>query len=416
MAGSTNDVVSFNTPGSGPATLNVPINPLAGLGITNWRDTLTLDDSVTVTGTNGNFALTDPSTITLGNNVSLNLQNLLTSYWSMGTINDSGAGTSALNVLGTVLQISGTPGSLGTNLNISQSPTGGNGLVMLGNMTNNLTLNGANNTINVGNDGMLKLYQTINTAGNQNRQGGIDTGNRANPLAVQVSSGGILERAGGTGTPGVPNQVMIGGVVYNTGGEVAVDGGGPMLNITRQDANGYSYWQNTGASAMLQIDSGGNINAAGTYQIDSGMLTFQVPSGGSADELDGAGLNFGNTNPTALNFTDSVPGTPGTVEVQGSVALAANTTTSMNFSIAKGTSDQLSVLGGTLAVAGNLDLAGDKTDPELPLAFFAAPGGNDPTITGDFASITDKIPGSTATWRVDEAPLGGTSYGYVTIS
>jgi hypothetical protein len=89
--------------------------------------------------------------------------------------------------------------------------------------------------------------------------------------------------------------------------------------------------------------------------------------------------------------------------------------TSMNFSIAKGTSDQLSVSGGTLSVAGNLDLSGDKTDPDLPLAFFADTGAT-PTIDGAFASITTDIPGSTATWRVDNGQPGGTSYGYVTIS
>jgi hypothetical protein len=427
---STDDVVDFNqvaipnVPGlppalvgqsTGPATLNVGINPLAGLSITNWLDTLTLNNSVWVQGNISNFDFTDGgSTITLGNGVSLNLQDLAGSTWSGGTI--TGAGLSSLNVLGTPLGISGTPGSLGTNLNIGNSPvTGANGQVWLGNMTTNLALTGANNTIDVGNGGWLNLYQTINAAGTQNTVGGIDTGIRANPLAVQVSSGGMLSRSGGGGVPGVPNQVMIGGVVYNTGGEVDVGGGNAMLNITRQDANGYSYWQNTGGSALLLIDNGSNIDAAGTYQIDIGTVQLQAPAGGSTDELDGAGLDFGNANPTALTFVDAKAGTPGTVQVQGAVDLAANTTTTMNFLNANNTADQLSVLGGTLGVAGNLNLKGDQINAEQPLPFFAAPGGNVPTITGDFASITDNL-GGTDTWRVDNAPPGGTSYGYVTIS
>src|SRR5580658_1358114 len=87
--------------------------------------------------------------------------------------------------------------------------------------------------------------------------------------------------------------------------------------IVLQAAIGTPFWGWTlplaVGTASLQILSSGNINAVGTYQIDAGTVQLTAPSGGSFDELDGAGLVFGNAANTALTFVDSTPGTPGTV-------------------------------------------------------------------------------------------------------
>ncbi len=416
MPTSTNDFVGFNGPlFNGPVTLDVPINPLGGIGFGGWTNTLTLNNNMTVTGTKGFFSLGDGSSITLGNNVHLDLLDLGSATggasWSSGSI--TGGTNSALDVYGTNLLLSGSPRGLGTTLNIGKSAaTGNNGAVTLANMTGNLPLTGTNNIIDVGNGGNLYLNQSITKAGTQNTVGGIVLGGgHTGTVAVQVENGGTLYR-GSSPTGGIPDQVKIGGALYNVGGTVEVSLG-TMLNLAGLDGAGNSYWQKTGTSALLQLDGGANINAAGTYQIDSGTVQFTAPPGSSRDELDGEGLTFGNGNPTAMTFVDMTRGTPGTVEVQGPVSLAANTTTTMNFNGTNSTADQMSVSGGALTVAGSLKLNGNQKPAEA-LPFFTDTGAT-PTINGAWASIADNL-GGTDTWTVNNGPPGGTSTGWVVIS
>ena len=214
--------------------------------------------------------------------------------------------------------------------------------------------------------------------------------------------------------PGIVNSVLIAGAVYNTGGQVQVLGTGSILHITGKDASGYSYWQQNGANAQLYVQ-GGNINASGTYQIDTGTVQFMAVSGAATDELDGAGLIFGNANATALTILDSTQGFPGTVTIQGPVTLGANTTTTENFvGGGNNNADRLDVQNGKLTLNGTLNLVSSSGQkPVQPLSLFDDAGGA-PAIGVDFTTITVNIQGVQTQSSV--VLRGGTLYYTVSIT
>jgi hypothetical protein len=216
------------------------------------------------------------------------------------------------------------------------------GQFVLSNMTNNLALTAANNYIDVGNGGTLAFNQHIAAAANNNAQGGVafGVGNKGNSPIIVIEVGGTLSRSD-VPAQGVPDSVSIAGAVYNVGGNAVVGQG--QLTISAADAVGQSYWQSTANTAELGVGSGpgANISVIGTYEIDIGTVTLTTVPGAKPDELDGQALNFGNANPTAFVFTDSVAGTPGTIIVNGFVNLAAKTTTYMNFNDATNKADVL---------------------------------------------------------------------------
>jgi hypothetical protein len=193
----------------------------------------------------------------------------------------------------------------------------------------------------------------------------------------------------------VVNQVEILGAVYNLGGIVEADGGGgAMLALEGQDANGYSYWQKTSPSAQLKVGVGGQISGDGIFQIDIGTVQLTAPGGGSTDALNVSALDFGNANATSLTIVDSML-MPGQVNIQGEVNLAQNTRTTMNFSAATNTADLLMVQNAPLTLNGSLRLVGDQK-PTQPLTFFADSAQN-PFIFGNFSSITDNVGGTNDT-------------------
>ena len=216
----------------------------------------------------------------------------------------------------------------------------------------------------------------------------------------------------GISSAGTINQVLIAGPVYNYGGEVQI-GSGDVLHIAGMDANGRSYWQQQAATAQLSVNQG-NINALGTYQIDIGTMQLMAVSGATTDELDGAGLLFGNTNQTALTILDSTPGTPGMITIQGPVTLAANTTTTENFSGHTNTADVIDVQNGTLTVNGTLKLiSADNRKPTQPLTFLDDRGTN-PVIAGNFTTVTVNIQPANLFEAI--APGIGVDYYQVTIT
>jgi hypothetical protein len=191
----------------------------------------------------------------------------------------------------------------------------------------------------------------------------------------------------------VPDQVRIAGQIHNVGGLVDV-GAGEMLRIAGIDGRNVSYWQELDARARLLLESGANLNAVGIFEIDFGAVQLTAPSGGTADELDGQGLIFGNANPTSLTFVDSTAGTPGTVTIQGPVTLAGNTITTLNYNGGNNTADLLDVKNGALTLAGTLKLmSGGTGKPNNWLNFFddSGPG---PVINGNFATFTGDIAGA----------------------
>lgn len=407
---SQGDVVIFNNVNTGPATLDVAINPLGSLqfptgpgGVGGWGETLTANFTLEVTGATGSFSNDSGSNIALASGVNLILSDLgaqspTGNLWDGGSI--VGDSTSTVDVLGSNLSVLAAP-ALKTNLVIAASglPFQAPASVNLVNMTDNLELTGTNNFIDVQAGGTLNLVQQIAVNGQQNTRGGISFSQaHTGPLAVQVDSGGTLVR-NSTPVQGVPDQVSIAGAVYNKGGTVEVLSAGNMLNLTGADGNGYSYWQTAGAGPNLQVDAGANLRASGTYQIDNGLVQFTAPSGRSADELDGAGLNFGNTNATSLTLVDSTAGIPGTVTLQGPVRLGQNTVTTMNFSGGTNTADCLDVQNCGLTLNGTLVVnSADRQKPTQALTFFDD-AGNAPAITGEFTSIRDNL-GRTDSWAI----------------
>lgn len=183
------------------------------------------------------------------------------------------------------------------------------------------------------------------------------------------------------------DEVTIGGTVYNEGGLVVVN---QNLSITGTNANGYSYWQDTAASAKLLIQA--PLFASGTLQIDLGSVTL-TPFQTNGYLLVGNGLNFGDDDPTSLNFT----GGPGNAvaNISGPVTLGQQTTTTLSFSGANNTTNLIFV-SGTLTLDGTLVLSSADFPTQKPtqtLAFFQATTINllmDP-INGNFTSIQDGI-------------------------
>ena len=307
---SLNDAVWFDNHNTGAATLDVPINSLKSLHLTNnWNEILTLTQSVTVTGPTGVFALTDFAEISLAANTHLSLVNLgpqagVGNTWQGGTI--TGGEGSSFEVVGSVFSITAPHGgsgtNLGTNLIIKQSsPQQNVGSVALFSMTENLNLTGVNNYIDVRDGGLLDLGQHIDTPNQQNTRGGIvldalHTGT----VAVRVQSGGTLKRFS-VPDQGIPDQVVIEGAVYNLGGTVKVQNGS-MLKITGQDGSGYSYWQQTNELAQLEVEYGSNIIATGKYQIDIGTVKLWAGSDSQHERLIGAELVFGDNFDTILSI------------------------------------------------------------------------------------------------------------------
>jgi hypothetical protein len=408
MAGSGGDGAAFDNVAAGPATLDVPLigaNSLDTLGFTGWRGTLTLSNSLLVDG--GSFSLTDGSTITLATDTFLTVSTnpSLSCLWSRGTI--TGTDTSTFYVSGCPLYITQGVGAsvprktLGTKMVIMASPvTGDPGSVTLTNMTDNLLLTGSA-YIDVGNGGHLDLFQAISAPGVEGSEGGLVTRDVPAVPAVQVEPGGTLYRNGAGPWQGIVNQVEIDGPIYNLGGTVSIETGS-LLNIAGQDSNGYAYWQENSSQASLQVASGANIAATdggtgkgpGTFEIDGGTVQLTAPSGGSADELDGAGLTFNYDGiPESLAVVDSTPGTPGTVTVQGPVTLSAFTKTTLNFTGGNNTSDLLDVQNGALKLNGTLILSSvDGNKPTRALNVFddKSPLGV-PSMTGSFIAISDNV-------------------------
>jgi hypothetical protein len=403
---SFNDSVDFHDIGTGNGILDVPINSLNSLQFTGAVDTLTLNNDLTVSGNTGVFALTDGSTIALSDYTSLSLVGLSSGQnqvWSRGLIVNAGTGAgTSVNLTGTYLQVTRGAVTLAPNMFIKNLPVPEGqpqrpGKLRLGEMTAglfdaNLILSGTNNYIEVQSGGYLALDQSV-AAGNQDREGGIalaaaHTGTRA----VYVEVGGELDRTGGY-LPGAINEVRIKGTVYNEGGTVNIAGTNALLSITGTNLSGYSYWQDTDAGASLKVATGSNINATGTFQIDTGTVQLQALSNAAPtlDELDGAGMNFGNDYNTYLTITDSTPGMPGWVSVGGPVTLAANSRLTENFSGANNTADMLWVQNGNLSLAGTLYLnSTDNQKPTQALDFLGDSGGANALI-GNFTTLMGNI-------------------------
>jgi hypothetical protein len=134
-----------------------------------------------------------------------------------------------------------------------------------------------------------------------------------------------------------------------------------------------------------------NINAVGKYQIDIGKVALTALSGCDADELDGAGLIFGNANNTFFEILDSTAGQPGGVNITGPVTLAANTRLTMNYSGANNTADLLFVRG-LLTLNGTLVLNSVENPPQKPTAALDFLGDSVGAINGTFASFDGNVP------------------------
>lgn len=384
MPNSQNDVVYFSTLAAGPATLDVAVNPLQGLSLSDWSKTLTLNYDLKVTGA-GTFLLVDGSTIQLGSHMvnginqisSLSLVDLAGSNTWTGTGSSiDGPPGSNFNVEGSGLEITGSTLNLGANLSIQGTESGNSGYVDMKQMppSSNLTLSGSSNEIFVGNNGILNLNQVIATQGDENTEGGILFGEGHTGLqSIQINSGGTVNR-GGTPLQGILDQISVSGAIINSGGKLEV-WAGTMLKITGEFSNGNSYLQNK-TSPNLQIDAGGNLSAAGAYEIDQGSVKIYTPNTGQADELDGTALYFEDGGATTFTIQPSTS-QMATVIIQGAVTLAEDTTTTMWCLGGPNTAEQLIVDNGPFVLSGTLKVnIQDKKIPTQPLGFFTNAGHN----------------------------------------
>jgi hypothetical protein len=396
MQGSFEDVVVFNNALTSNTVLDVSINAIKSLQVTNWfLHTLTLDNSLTVVGGTGRFELTSSASIVIGDNNTLSLIDLgpaagpPVNRWTAGTIR--GAASSTFEVTGSNLEVSGAPSGLGTTLIVQEQPGQNLGHVILVNMTNNLSLTGEANYIDVRNNGFLELKQQIGVGQQPDTVGGIALAPaHTGTLAIHVASGGELERKGPPAPGGPDNQVSVAGSIHNSGGMVEVSLGA-MLNITGQDGTGDSYWQHNSEDARLEIDQSSRITAVGTYRIDTGTVELTAPSGSANLALVGAGLVFGDTNETILTILDSTTGTHGSIIINGNVTLGEQTTTKMNFTGGNNTSNLLSVHDGSLTVNGTLELLSeDALVPTQTLTFFSSDGQGS-SIAGLFDQLTSSV-------------------------
>lgn len=399
MQGSFEDVVLFNNAQTGNATLDVSINSLKSLQLTDWTGRLTANFTIIVVGSEGNFLMTSTSTIDLaGENVVLQLVDLgpqtgqAANRWTAGTI--TGSATSSVDVIGTRLEISGAPTGLGAYLNVQQSQAQNSGYVTLIDMTNNLTLTGEANYLAALQGGYVELSQQVGIGQSPGTVGGIELGgNHSGTLSLLVGASGKLRRIGVPAPGGPANQVNVAGTIHNVGGVVEV-GFGALLNITGQDGNGYSYWQHNSQDAKLHVDELSRVSATGGFQIDTGTVRLTAPGEGTHLALSGTGLTFGDSNSTFLTIVDAVAGITGSISINGSVYLGMGTRTTMQFNGSSNFSNFLDVHDGTLTLNGALQLVSqDLLKPTQPLTLFASSGEVSASILGAFLSISDNLNG-----------------------
>jgi hypothetical protein len=385
--------VQFSNPNAGTAVLDQSVT-IYQVKFTAWNGTLFLNNSLTVSG--GIFQLMDGTTISLANGQSLSLVGGQTSIWSSGNIvddvPDAGDQGTAFNVIGTQLYIDDLPVSLGTNMVIAGIPQQDSattipGSVIIANMKGTVSLNGPSNYIDVQNGGTLYLDQTI-PSDNDSIQGAIISNGTGSSLAIKIETGGQLIRDDPAPVPGVEDSQMVGGYIYNEGGTVNITSGN--LAIIGTNSLGYSYWQDTAASSVLQIGNNTTFFALGTLEIDYGTLQFFGGSSGGP-QLQSAGLTFGDDDPTFLVITGWKPG-GSIITIEGSVTLGDLTTTTLNYSGLTNTADTIAVLDGTLTLDGTLFLQDvdefQQPKPTAGFAFLTSTGGEG-GMDGVFASIQD---------------------------
>lgn len=139
---------------------------------------------------------------------------------------------------------------------------------------------------------------------------------------------------------------------------------------------------------------------------------------GSNDQLHGAGLDFGDDNPTLLTVGGWTQG-GSIINIEGPVTLGDLTKTTLNYSGANNAADQIFVQGGTLTLNGTLFLQdideGQQPKPTRSLDFFGDTVVLNP-FAGGFTSITGNInnPAPTYTTTIN-TDSDGADYYVVTI-
>ncbi|MBY0230573.1 MAG: hypothetical protein K2W96_14910 [Gemmataceae bacterium] len=309
----------------------------------------------------------------------LEVVNSLASVWQGGWI--TGAAAAKMRVIGSTLNVSLSPVGLDVTLEVRKGVGDAPSSLVLGNMNNNLVLNGASNFIDVKDSvSLLALSQNVVVAD----RGGISLGaaHTGSKTAVVLRPRASIE-SNGTG------QVNLAGIVENHGGFLKVFAHA-RLNIAATNAAGESYIQD-GADSVMLVYAGGKVIGTGKFRIDQGTVEFKVSSGGTSVALECQELLFGNALNTFFKLVDTTAGTPGTVSVVGSVTLGTNTRTEMSFNTTTGTADLLRVQNGTLKLAGTLVLTGNANPAAGTTLDLFDVLSNPPDIQGGFNLITDNF-------------------------
>jgi hypothetical protein len=331
---------------------------LNSLKLTNlYTGNVTLNGNVDVGGNGGFVQGNGTATIGAGKTLELDKTSLYHS-WDGGLI--AGAGT--LKVYDTVLFVDASASSLGANLVIGGTVSGGGGTVWIGTpsfpMNGNLALSGDGNTISVQANGTLSMRQDL-AAVDANLKGGITGGSSH---VITVSAGGVMSRGKSDKTSG-------GSVLVDV--PVQIDGGTFQLyeaDATKQKDvikfssafvsgpnGGYDVALTNSYSTFIQAVHTDVIATHGVV-VNALLATYQVSlnanSGAAGQSLIG---NLTFLYGGFLKLLDAVNGTTGTFGITGNLILAGNTDVNLNWNATS--ADVISVTG-TATLAGYLNVSG----------------------------------------------------------
>jgi len=274
-------------------------------------NTLTANENLSITGGTLTIGddISDISSFSLGTTLSL----------SGGTF--SGAGT--INVFG--------------DFNLSGGTLSGSGTLDLSDTTG-YTISGSGNPILNGMTMKFADALTIST-GSFTVKSGSMTG--VNGLSIQNGASFNLSNGSFTST----NGITIDGDLTMSGGSLAFPGG-------TLDINGNLNWSggSIAIGSAFNVNSGGSLLVSGSPSAGTGTITLL--NGGL---LGGTGTLAANINNTSGNL--SAGNSPGTLTIQGNLALAAGSTTTMEIT---------GLVQGSTTVPGGYDYIEVVDNPATP--------------------------------------------------
>lgn len=365
------DSVTFDATSNATCTLDdMPFEALASFTQTSGHTgTVAIDHYLKVGATGGTGLSLSGGTLTVATGEMLTLAEPgITHIWNGGVI----AGAGLVNVYNSTLEIDCDAHSLAASLALSPNGANGSFLKLKDGMTDNLTLNGSANTIEVGNHCNLHLDANLSAADAITR-GGIVGGN-SHPLTIDAG-GGLIR-----GLTNVGGSVLVSVPVINSGIVIVHQKGTATEQdrlVVRGDYNGYS----------IITSSGGKVTVTQNSRLDTdtgmyfgGTADLEVFNGCTIDsDVDFSGGTLHVKRDSTYTTQNNT-----TVSFVGDVTLSATSKIQSTWYTAGGVYgylDQISI-SGSVVLAGELEMLG-TTPANTWMAVITAA-----TISGDFSTFT----------------------------